>query len=103
MRTLNLTSQPSQSFSVRLDEKRFTLRIKEAVGVMLADIDCEGETLIKGTRILAGEPLIPYDRLERGNFILLTENDALPEWRAFGKSQTLVYLSAPEIAELRHG
>lgn len=103
MRTLNLLPTPNQSFSVRLDDKRFSLRIREGSNTMLADIALDGAPLIKGTRILAGELIIPFPRLENGNFVLLTENDELPDWRFFNKSQSLVYMSAAQIEATQHG
>lgn len=100
MQTLNLVNIPSQSFSTRLQLKRFTLRLKDADGVMISDIECDGTPLIKGERILPNQPIIAYKRLEYGNFILLTEDEALPDWREFGKTQYLIYLSPDEIAAL---
>lgn len=103
MRTINLSTVPSQSLSVRLDDIRFVLRFKEAAGIMAVDITADEEVLLTGCRVLAGEPLIPYRRLEAGNFVLLTLDGALPDWRQFGNTQTLVYLSAAEIEAIRNG
>jgi len=103
MRSLNLSTVPSQSFSVRLDDIRWVLRFKEAAGIMAVDIEKDGETILTGSRVLAGEPLIPFRRLEAGNFVLLTLNDALPDWRQFGNTQTLVYLTAAETEAIRNG
>lgn len=67
---------------------------------MILDFDRDGVRLLSGTPILAGEALIPYRYLEDGNFVLLTISDELPDWRAFGSSQVLVFLSGVEISEI---
>lgn len=101
MRTIPLSAVPNQSLSVRLDDTRLVLRLKEANGVMVADLERDNETVILGTRVLAGEPIIPYRYLEQGNFLILTINDELPDWNLFGISQTLVYLTIAEVDALR--
>lgn len=98
MRTIPITAVPNQSLSVQLDNLRYVLRIKEASGVMVADVERDSVTIITGTRVLAGELIIPYHYLEVGNFIILTVNDELPDWRSFGVSQTLIYLEAADLA-----
>lgn len=67
---------------------------------MVADVSRNGLEILKGSRILAGEALIPYRYLQTGNFVTLTQNDALPNWREFGISQILVYLSEIEVAAI---
>lgn len=101
MRTIPLSAIPNQSFSVRLDNERMVLRIKEANGVMVADVERDGVVLLSGTRVLAGEPIIPYHYIESGNYMVLTVNEELPNWREFGATQTLVYLSAAEVLAIR--
>jgi len=100
MDVVGLERIPNQEFSVRLGGRRFVLRIKEAAGVMVADVLVDGEIVLLGTRIVAGTPIIPYRYLEAGNLLLLTEGGQLPDYAQFGITQTLVYLSAAEIAAL---
>lgn len=97
---ISLQAIPNQAFSLTLGETRFAITLKEAVGVMVADVEIDGVVKLTGTRVLASEPIIPYAYLAAGNFILLTENDELPTWRQFGLSQSLVYMSAAELAAL---
>lgn len=101
MRNIPIAAVPNQSLSVRLDDTRLVLRLKAARGVMVADLERDGVTVILGTRVLAGEPIIPYRYLETGNFMLNTVNGALPDWRQFGVSQSLVYITAAEVGALR--
>lgn len=64
---------------------------------MTATVVQDGETLVSGARLLAGEPMIPYGYLATlGNFMLLTLDGDLPDWRMFGQSQTLIYLPESE-------
>lgn len=105
MRTIPLSQEPNQSFTVTLDGIRWGLRFVTSIGVTVCDIARDGVTILTGGRVLAGEPLIPYRRLEddSGNFIFVSDGDALPEHSQFGVTQTLVYMSAAEIAALRAG
>lgn len=101
MRLVPVAAVPNQSFTVRLDDTRMVLRLKDADGIMVADFERNGETVLLGTRVLAGECIIPYRYLEQGNFIFLTLNDELPDWRSFGVSQNLIYITAAEVEALR--
>ena len=100
METVTLLPVPNQELNVRLDGRRFTLRIKEAAGVMVADVTVDGVTILQAVRIVAGTPLIPYRYLEAGNLLLLTDGGELPDYRQFNVTQSLVYLTAAEIAAL---
>lgn len=101
MRTIPLAAIANQELSVRLDNERLVLRLKEASGVMVADLDRNGVRVLSGVRVLAGEPIIPYRYMENGNFMVLTVDEELPDWRRFETTQSLVYLSAPEVGALR--
>lgn len=98
MRVVPLATIPNQSLTIQLDGARWSLALKEARGVMCADISLDGTDLLRGVRIVAGEPLIPYRYLQNGNFLFLTNNNEIPDWGSFNASQTLVYLSAEEIS-----
>ena len=100
MKIITLATLPNQSFTFTIDNVRWGMVVKEAAGVMVVDIARDGVPLLTGTRALAGEALIPYRYLETANFIFVTIADALPDWRQFGASQTLVYVTEAEIAAL---
>jgi len=103
VQNIPLAAEPNQDLAVRLDDTRYGLLFKEANGVMVVSITIDGVLRLSSSRVLGGKPLIPYDYLERGNFLLLTTNEELPDYREFGVSQSLVYLSPAEIAALRNG
>lgn len=99
MQELSLLAVANQSLTVDLDSGQFTLTIKEAGGgVMVADVVLDGVTLIAGTRILAGEPILPYGYLQAGNFVMSTIGGALPYWDQFGSTQALYYLTDDEMS-----
>lgn len=90
----------NQSFTTQIGDDRFVLTLKLAIGCMVMSIECNEVTVIEGTRVLAGEPVIPYHYREVGNFIMTTQNDELPDWKQFGITQFLIYLSEAEIGAL---
>lgn len=98
MLEIPLSAEANQEFTVRVGERRFTLRLKETAGVMVADVAVDDVAILSASRVLAGEPIIPYRYLEAGNFVLLTNGDDLPDWRQFGSTQSLLYMTADEIA-----
>jgi hypothetical protein len=97
VRVVPLASIPNQAFTLTIDNVRWSLAVKEARGVMCANVVRDGETLLYGCRVLAGEPVIPYRYLQTANFIFVTNSGNAPDWQLFGISQTLVYLSEAEI------
>lgn len=101
MQSVPIEAIPNQQFSARLGDQQFTLRIKEAAGVMVVDVTIGQTPILSGSRLVAGTPVIPYAYLEgSGNFVLLTDGDALPDYEQFGITQRLVYASADELAAL---
>lgn len=101
MQQIPLTQDPNQEFTLRLDDVRYLLRIKEANGVMVADVTMNDVLVLSATRVLAGEFIIPYARMVTGgNFLVLTNNDELPDYVQFGSSQQLIYMSLAELLAL---
>lgn len=98
-----LQATANQSLTVQLGTDRYVITVKVSVGCMAMTIERNDVTIVEGNRILAGEPIIPYHYLEAGNFILLTQNDELPDWQQFGVTQSLVFLSEAEIEAIIDG
>ena len=66
---------------------------------MIADVYRNDAALLLGQRIAVGTPIIPYQYLQgAGNFILLVDNEELPDWRQFGVTQQLLYVEPGELA-----
>lgn len=97
MQEIPLTAEPNQEFTVRLDGYRYVLRIKEARGVMVVDVTIDDVLVLSASRVVAGYPLIPYTYLSAGNFVLLSVDDELPDWRLFGFTQSLIYAGPDEL------
>lgn len=100
MRIIPIVALPNQSISVRVDDSRYDIKLKETRGVMMCDITRDDEVLLSGARIVAGTPILLYDYLEQGNFFIMTDGDELPEWSKFGITQSLIYLTAAECKAL---
>lgn len=99
---VSLAAVANQTLFIQLDERAYTITVHASGnGVMTADITRDSVVLLQGGRITPGMPLLPYRYLESGNFVLITDADALPDFEQFGVTQFLVYLSADELAALR--
>jgi hypothetical protein len=93
-----LIQTANQNLSIDLESRQWSITLKEAQGVMVADITIDGTEVVTGSPVLAGEPVIPYGYLQNGNLILSTLDDALPYWDQFGVTQGLFYLTDAEMA-----
>lgn len=109
-----ITNIPNQSLSIRLDDNFYDIDIFMcATGVqetpffeapiMAMNLSRNGTAILTGQRLVAGFPAIPYRYLEDGNFVIITDDDDLPDYNEFGITQFLIYASAAEIAALRAG
>ena len=103
MRTIPLQTVPNQSIVVTLDGVRWALTLKACAGVMAVDVDLNDVPILRGQRVVAAMPVIPYRRLQEGvvagagNFMFVTVDDALPWWERFGVDQSLVYVTAADL------
>lgn len=99
MQIIDIAQVPNQSLSVTLEGVRWDIRIKQAVSSMAADLTADGVPVLSGQRIVAGTPIIPYEYLiNDGNFLIMTENDELPNWELFDVNQVLIYANFEEIS-----
>jgi hypothetical protein len=103
MRNIPLLAVANQSIVVTIDDARWSITLKACGSVMAVDVDLNDEPLLRGQRVVAGMPVIPYRRLPvgvlpaAGNFMLMTMEDDLPWWERFGVDQYLVYLTASDL------
>lgn len=98
---VGIATLANQALSIQLDERFYEIELREANGVMSATITRDGITLVSNIRVTAGTPLLPYRYQEAGNFIMTTDDEAIPYWDQFNVTQFLVYLSADELAAYR--
>lgn len=96
MQTIPLQPIPNQSFTIRLDDVRYTIDLKETGGMMCATIDRDDVRLVTGIRCPAGIPLLLFPHLffGFGNFVFVS--DGIPYYTDFGSSCSLIYLSPEE-------
>lgn len=99
---------PNQSLSINLDGNVYDVRIRACNDsgipgnvVMAFDIAINGTEIVTGTRAVPDFPLIPYGYLENGNFVLATVDGDYADWREFGITQNLVYVSQAELDAIR--
>lgn len=100
MRIVPVATVPNQSFTVTIDGVRWGLALKDANGILVANVTRDDVLLLSATRVLAGEAIIPYAYLQTGNFLVLTSLDDLPNWQQLSVTQTLVYFSPTEMVSL---
>lgn len=68
---------------------------------MSLDLLRDNEPVLLGSRMLPNAPLIPYQYLEAGNFVMLCDGEDYPTYTAFGDTQSLVYVTDVELEALR--
>lgn len=103
--SIDIAAVPNQTFTTTLDNNRYEINIYQTGNHMCVDITCNEIPLVTGDRIVNGQMWLPFAYLAgvNGNFILLTQNENLPDYTQFGITQTLVYQSASEIAAAVNG
>lgn len=97
---LTLAAVPDQSFTTVLQGITYTLRLFLMANVMCCDLDINGIRIISGVRLVAGAPIIPYDYLQNGNFMVVTLNDEIPYYDQFNETQFLIYYTQAELEAL---
>ncbi len=95
---IELEKEPSQQFTIALNNNNFDIKIRDIGGICIMDIKVEGAILALGLPIYPNQPIIPYAYLARfGNFIYMQGTDEYPTWQTLKTSGTLYYLTPEEI------
>lgn len=102
MQSVPIQAIPSQTFTY-VDPSNNTWNIGiRIVGTQMAfSFSLNGTTLIQNVCAVAGYRIIPYDHLENGNFVLITQSYQIPDYALFGTTQSLIFLSQDEINSFR--
>lgn len=103
MKSLQLSANPNQSFSVRLDNSLYAIAIKTVNDTCCIDVSRDNVALLKAMRITPGTPILPYKYQQQGNLVFTTIGDDLPDYSKFGISQHLFYLTIEEVAGFQNG
>jgi len=101
---------PNQSLTLQVDNNQYDLVIHATQdnadgtsGIMAIDVSINNVTILSGIRAVSFFPLIPYDYLVNGNFIFITQNFEYPDWRKFGITQNMFYVSNDELEAINNG
>lgn len=92
---------PNQNITIRLDNRLYSITLKEIGGMMAITVVRDNLELISMQRVVAGTPVLMFPHLSRdaGNFIFTTtQPDVIPYYTDFGSLCHLVYSTAAEIA-----
>jgi hypothetical protein len=92
---------PNQSFSIALDSNQWAFTLKTCQDTTVASLTLNGTVILDSARCAAGSFIIPSRYEESGNFFFVTQNDQLPHYTQFNVMQSLIYISAAELAALR--
>ena len=101
MINIPIQAVPNQSFSIVLDTNRWDIAIKTTNDAVSVSLTLNNVEVIRNLRAVAGMRIIPSRYEEAGNFAIITNNGAVPDYLEFGISQYLVYLSDAELEVIR--
>lgn len=102
MQIIPLQAIPQQTFSyVDPSNNTWSIGVRNAGMQMAFSIAFNGTILIQNVCAVAGYRIIPYDYLEDGNFVLITQSYQLPDYTQFGTTQNLIFLTAADVAAFR--
>jgi len=96
---IELSNVPNQEISTMLGGAPWVIRLTDCGSCMATDITIDGELLVSGQRLVADAPVFPYVYYWRihGGLFLYTENNDMPDWKKFNKSQWLFYFEPSEL------
>ena len=102
MQTLNLReNNPNQEVKFSDGINSYTFHIFTFKGFTFIDVEMNGEVIIQGLKCAPNVNLIPQTwKATNGNFQFKCINGDYPYYTEFDKSQTLVYYTKEELAEM---
>ena len=103
MMQISIEPIPSQEFSITLDGSFYTIKLTATDEIISCDITRDNVVILSGHRCVPQYPIIPYQYLADGNFMIVTSNDEYPNYTKFNNTQFLIYASAEEIEDLANG
>lgn len=102
MQIIPIQAIPSQTLSfIDPSSNQWDIAIRLTAQQIAFSFTLNSVILIQGVTAVAGYRIIPYDYLENGNFVLVTQGQQIPDYVQFGTTQTLVYLTEAEILAAR--
>lgn len=102
MQNIPIQALPSQTFTyVDPENNQWNISVQLVIAQMAFSFTLNGTPLIKNVTAVAGIRIIPYDYLENGNFVIITQSQQVPDYRQFGTTQHLLFLEAADIKAFR--
>mgnify|MGYP003643998026 FL=1 len=102
MELITIEALPSQSFTVTLGGNNYEIKIYSIDGHMSYDLSINSVQIISGFKMVNDVPLLVYVHQEsNGNILLQIAEDEIPDYKKFGLSQFLYYLTETETADYR--
>jgi hypothetical protein len=101
MMSVPLQQLPNQSFSILLDSNQWDFLLKTVEDSTVVSLTLNGTDLLDSAKAPAGAFIIPSIYEESGNFFFVTQSFQLPYYTNFNVTQSLIYISATELATLR--
>lgn len=92
MKEIPLQRAPNQKMSVLLGGSLWAIEVKLARHSMIitAALEMEGVGFARGARLVAGTRAVSGGQW--GDLWLVTEDDQEPDWREFGRTQSLIWV-----------
>lgn len=99
---ISLKQLPNQEFSIALENSRYVIRVVETNTMMAITIIKDDVTLIENARLLPNDFILRSNLVDpdSGNFMMLVQDDSLPDWNNFGVTQFLQYIDSDELEAL---
>ena len=103
MMNIPLNPVPNQSFTVTLDNNNWGITIKTVDFLTVVSLTLNNMDVVDSAHAVAGALIIPAQYLEQnsGNFFFTTAEQQIPFYNQFGLTQSLLYISASELAAFR--
>ncbi|CAH6851394.1 hypothetical protein EDB29_1011101 [Vibrio crassostreae] len=99
---IELINQSNQRVSHNVDGVYYEIVIKDIDGEMAYSVSVDGESIVEGFRFSNMDLLLPYKYMEiNGNFYLRTEGDERADYKKFGITQRLFFITLDELEGVR--
>lgn len=99
---VNLQQLANQELTITLENARYVLRVVETNSSMALTIIKDDVTFIQNALLMANDFQLRTNLVDpdSGNFFFDVQNESLPDWRQFGVTQFLRYLTSDELEAL---
>lgn len=99
---ISLKQLPNQELSIALENSRYIIRVVETNTMMAISITKDDVMLIENARLLPNDFILRSNLVDpdAGNFLMLVQDDSLPDWNSFGITQFLQYIDSDELEAL---